>query len=869
LTIQRTQAPPGLTSSAARARLTRDGYNELPSERPRSLWRVASDVLREPMLLLLVAAASVYLILGDLGEALVLAASVLVVIAIALFQRRKTERALDALRELASPRAQALRDGAWQRIAARELVRGDVILVKEGDRVPADALLFDSTNVSVDESLLTGESVPVRKQATQPGAPWKRPGGDDSPFLYSGSLVTQGRGMASVAATGTYTEIGRIGRVLETLVHSPTPMERDTRRAVAIFASIGLALCVVVTVLFGLLRGGWLQGLLAGITLAMANLPEEMPLVLTIFLALGAWRISRHGVLTRRSAAIEALGATTVLCVDKTGTLTQNRMEVDTLWMPGVSWREARFSGGPAPADVLEVLRVAVLACDREPFDPMEKALLACAASRLPGFAQAHATWSVAHVYPLSPAQLSVAYVWRVSGDRDLFVAAKGAPEAVAALCDLDAGARRVIAAVLSEMAHDGLRVLAVARGIIHAAAGHRTPWPTSQKELRLQFLGLAAFEDPVRASVPGAIRAFRAAGVRVAMITGDHAVTAQAIATQIGLDQPDRVITGREIEDLEPAHLRSCAAGVNVYARVVPEQKLRLIEALKAGGETVAMTGDGVNDAPALKAAHIGIAMGRRGSDVAREAADLVLLEDDFSAIVAAVRLGRRIFDNIQKAMTYIVAVHVPTAGMTVLPLLMDWPLVLYPVHVVFLEFVIDPACSIAFEAEPAERNVMHRPPRRGDVRLFDVGTLASGIVQGVAVLVGVAAVYGLALAAGAAEGQARAMAFTGIVIGNISLILGNRSRQAPLWRVLKTRNRALWMVIAGALAGLGAVLTIAPVRDLFRFEALGAQYVAAGAAAALPGLVVLIIVETFKWLRIRHTRAFSQHRLLKHEPH
>ena len=847
----------------------RDGYNELPSARPRSLWRVASDVLREPMFLLLIAAASIYLVLGDIGEALVLVASVFVVIAIALFQKRKTERALDALRELASPRAQVLRDGVWQRIAARELVRGDVILVKEGDRVPADALLFESTNVSVDESLLTGESVPVRKSSAWTGVPFERPGGDDTPFLYSGSLVTQGQGMATVAATGTHTEIGRIGRVLETLVHSPTPMERDTRRAVVIFASIGLALCVVVTLLFGLLRGGWLQGLLAGITLAMANLPEEMPLVLTIFLALGAWRISQHGVLTRRSAAIEALGAATVLCVDKTGTLTQNRMQLDALWRPAMTWREGRSGSEPPRAELLEVLRVGVLACEREPFDPMEKAFLDCAASHLPGFAQQHATWSVAHIYPLSPTQLSVAYVWRVTGADDLFVAAKGAPEAIAALCDLDAGTRGAMGAVVADMARDGLRVLAVARGIIPAAAENRTPWPVSQKKLALQFVGLAALQDPVRASVPAAIRGFHAAGVRVAMITGDHAVTAQAIASQIGLDQPDRVITGREIERLELAQLRSRAASVNVYARVVPEQKLKLIEALKASGETVAMTGDGVNDAPALKAAHIGIAMGRRGSDVAREAADLVLLEDDFSAIVAAVRLGRRIFDNIQKAMTYIVAVHVPTAGMAVLPLLAGWPLVLYPVHVVFLEFVIDPACSIAFEAEPAERNVMHRPPRRGDVRLFDVGMLASGILQGFGVLVGVATVYGLALAAGASEGQARAMAFTGIVIGNIGLILGNRSHQAPLWKILRTRNPALWMVIVGALAGLATVLIIPSIRDLFRFEALGARYVAVGAAAALPGLAVLALREAFKWFRIRRRAGLDAASLVKHGSH
>jgi len=743
----------GLSSSAAAARLGHDGFNELPSAKPRALWQVAFDVLREPMLLLLIAASAVYLIIGDIREALLLFASVFVVIAIAFVQRRKTERALDALRDLASPRAQALRDGAWQRIPARELARGDIILVKEGDRVPADAVLLESTNVSVDESLLTGESVPVRKRAARQSPSWQRPGGDDLPFVYFGSLVTQGQGIAQVAATGMLTEIGRIGKALQTLAPEPTPMERDIRRAVVIFAVIGLSLCALVTVLFGWLRGSWLEGLLAGITLAMANLPEEMPVVLSLFLVLGAWRISRHGVLTRRSAAIEALGSATVLCVDKTGTLTQNRMEIEALWTPAMT-RVKRHDGAALSAELLEVLRVGVLACEREPYDPMEKAFQTYAAERLPAFAREHASWSVAHTYSLSPTQLSVAYVWRVGGNGDLFVAAKGAPEAIAALCNLSEQTRQQVAAEVARMAGDGLRVLAIARGSIPTITGNDAPWPSDQAALRLQFLGLAGLEDPVRATAPAAVSECRGAGVRVVMITGDHAVTARAIARQVGLDDSADVITGPDLESLAPAQLRTRVATTSIYARVMPEQKLKLIQAFKAAGETVAMTGDGVNDAPALKAAHIGIAMGRRGSDVAREAADLILVEDDFSAIVAALRLGRRIYDNIQNAMSYIVGVHVPTAGMAVLPLIFGWQLVLYPAHVIFLEFVIDPACSIAFEAEPTARNAMQRPPRRRDARLFNLRNLSSSMLQGLIVLIGVAVLYRSVLAAGAGEG-------------------------------------------------------------------------------------------------------------------
>ena len=843
--------PLGLSSKEAMARLAHEGYNELPSAKPRSLWAIAWEVVREPMFLLLIAASAIYLVLGDIREALVLLASVFVVMGITFYQERKTERALEALRELSSPRARVLRDDEWQFVPGREVVVGDLVTVKEGDRVPADAALLKSSNLMADESLLTGESMPVRKRASAAEPAPARPGGDDLPFVYSGTLLTQGQGVACVVATGVHTEIGKIGKALQTLVPELSGIQRETRRAVLIFAVIGLALCVLVTALYGINRGDWLNGLLAGITLAMANLPEEFPVVLTVFLALGAWRISQQGVLTRRAPAIETLGSTTVLCVDKTGTLTQNRMAVQRLWVPG---EEEIDLQAPADKFLPEVIEYSVLASERKPFDPMEKAYHRLAQERAPAVLEKLSAWTLTHSYPLSPEQLSVAHIWQPQGSDGYVVAAKGAPEAIAELCALDGAQRATLHARVARMACDGLRVLAVARGSLSRTDENKNPWPSSQSELRLHFVGLTGLADPIRPTVPAAIRECYAAGIRTVMITGDYPGTAQAIARQIGLADPETVVAGPELDTMSDAQLRERVVQANIFARVVPEQKLRLVQAFKANGEIVAMTGDGVNDAPALKAAHIGVAMGKRGSEVAREAASLVLLEDDFASMVEAVKLGRRIFDNIQKAMCYIVAVHVPTAGMALLPLLFDWPLVFYPVHIVFLEFVIDPACSVAFEAEPPEKNVMRRPPRPATSRLFNGWMLASSVLQGASVLVAVALLYALVLAAGTAEPQARAMAFAAIVIGNVGLILSNRSRQATLLETLRRPNPALWWIVGGALLGLALALYVEPMLEIFRFAPLSWSQLLMSTAAAAVGLTC---PELYKWLRPHTVRS------------
>jgi P-type Ca2+ transporter type 2C len=841
----------GLSTAEVSARLAADGPNELPASRPRSLAAIALEVVQEPMFLLLVAAGSIYLAVGDFTEGALLLAFVFVVMGITLYQQRKTERALEALRDLSSPRALVIRSGERVRIPGREVVRDDVLLLAEGDRVPADAVLLDGVALTVDESLLTGESAPVRKrpafapggtsdqppgasarQAPAPGTPAgegplppdgqslvdaqrAKPGGDDLPTLFSGTLVVQGQGVARVYATGSETELGRIGRALQSVQSEATAIERETAEIVRRLALLGASLCLVVVVVYALTRGSWLDGVLAGITLAMATLPEEFPVVLTIFLALGAWRLSRRQVLTRRVPAIETLGSATVLCVDKTGTLTLNQMAVRTLRAGGLSW-DVREHGQELPEAFHEVVEFAILASHSDPFDPMEKAFRRLGEHYLAQTEHLHEDWTLVREYPLSRELLAMSRVWKSRETEDYVIAAKGAPEAITDLCHLDRVAQADIDRAVAAMADEGLRVLGVARASFTPAA-----LPGEQHDFVFEFIGLLGLEDPVRRTAVSAVQECYSAGIRVVMITGDYPGTAVNVARQAGLRQSS-VVTGPELDAMSPEALRQCAARTDIFARVVPEQKLKLVEALKANGDIVAMTGDGVNDAPALKAAHIGIAMGGRGTDVAREAASLVLLDDDFTSIVQAIRLGRRIFDNLKKAMAYIFAIHVPIAGLSLVPVLLKWPLALLPVHIVFLELIIDPACSVVFEAEDDEADVMRRPPRGAGQRLFGRRTLVLSLAQGVGVLLAVLLFYWGAMAFGYGDDEARALSFTTLIVANLGLIFVNRSWTESALGRLRARNLALWWVTGGAAAFLACALYVPVLRRVFRFAYL-----------------------------------------------
>lgn len=820
------EAQNGLSTAEAEARLQRDGPNELPAAARSGALQLLWEVVREPMFLLLVACGAIYLTLGDRHEALMLLGFVGVVIAMTFVQKRRSQAALDALRDLSSPRALVLRDGAPVRVPGKTLVAGDQVLLAEGDRVPADIELVQASYLTVDESLLTGESQPVLKQAREAceagaAAPHQ--------LCFSGSLVTQGTAQGRVVATGPRSALGRIGASLDGLGLDETPIQRETAQIVRRVALAGASIALLLALGWALSRDDWLGGLLAGLTLAMAILPEELPVVLTIFLGLGAWRLSRERVLTRRIPAVELLGATTVLCVDKTGTLTRNQMEVRRLWVAGMAFELADQPAAAMAHDFHPVLEYAVLSSHRRAFDPMEAAIGAAGQHWLQGSEHLHGDWTLVSDYPLSRELLAMSRVWRSPDRRELLVSAKGAPEAIIDLCHLPAAQRQHIAEQVATLAADGLRVL----GVAHAVAQAET-LPAIQHDFDFEFVGLVALEDPVRADVPAAIAECRAAGIRVAMVTGDHPATALAIARQAGLNVDGGHLTGADLDALDDAALAGRLRDTQVFCRVRPEQKLRLVQAFRARGDVVAMTGDGVNDAPALKAAHIGVAMGGRGTDVAREAADLVLLNDDFGSLVTTIRYGRRVFANLRKAIAFVLAAHLPIIGLALAPLLMGWPLVLMPAHILFLQLVIDPACSIVFEAEALEPGAMQQPPRRPDARLFDTALLRLGLLQGVGLLAAVLAGYVLAAQSTGSADAGRTVAFAVLVGGNLGLIQANRRWAAPATGPRDVNVAFRWIVVGTGVL-LAVALGVPQVATLFKFAAPSISLLAMTAALAL----------------------------------
>ncbi len=839
------QITQGLSASEAQSTLVRDGYNELPRPDQRTFLRIVLEVVREPMLALLIGGGVVYFLLGETKDAIILLAFGLMSVLITVVQETRTEKVLEALRDLTSPRALVIRDGERKRIAGRDVVQGDFIVLAEGDRIPADAILIEAHDLQTDESLLTGESVPVKKIA---GAVTEsnrnlRPGGDGLPCVFSGSLIVRGTAIGEVIATGIRSEIGKIGHSLSTLEKEPPRLQEQTRKLVQIFALVGGAISVLAVILYGTFRGGWLDAILAGIALGMAMLPEEFPVVLAVFMAMGAWRISQARVLTRRASSIETLGSATVLCTDKTGTLTENRMIIAELQLPQSKNIWTRVSENRTmPKTFSELAKFGLLASAAEPFDPMDKAFHELSDEQLVGSNSDND--KIVHAYGLRPDLLAVTQIWSSVLAKKHVVAAKGAPEAIAGLCRMSPKERNTISKAVDEMAARGLRVLGVAQS---SFVGQK--WPSSPHGFKFKFLGLVGIADPLRASVQEAVRQCRTAGIRVIMITGDYPVTAQSIARQAGLIADD-VVTGAELEKMNDEDLATSIRTATVFARIMPEQKLRIVMALKANGEIVAMTGDGVNDAPSLKAAHIGIAMGGRGTDVAREAASIVLLDDDFGSIIKAIRLGRRIYDNLRKAMGFIFAVHVPIAGLALLPLLFGLPILFNPIHIAFIEMVIDPVCSLVFEAETEEDDVMARAPRPTDEPLFSRHMIIWSLLQGAVAFGLVATIFVVALRLGMPTDEVRALSFFSLVMTIIGLIYVNRSFSASVILALRRHNTALSWVLIGVTAMLSLTLLWPSARSLFRFGPLHINDLAVTVCA---GFILLIFLDLIK-PRLRH---------------
>ncbi|MGL4636146.1 MAG: cation-translocating P-type ATPase [Beijerinckiaceae bacterium] len=828
----------GLSTEDSKSLLAYFGPNEIPTDQRHGVLKIVLDVMREPMFLLLAAAALIYATIGEKAESLLVACFAGLTIFLVIIQQSRSEKAIQALQSLASPTARVMRDGHEQRIAARDLVPGDILLIGEGERIAADAVLKVAQALQVDESVLTGEAVPVRKlpENLARSVETPTPGGDDQPHVYSGTLAVSGHGIAEVQFTGSATRTGNIGRSLADIKSDDTVIKKSVTQLVRIFAFFAVAVSSVLVLFYGLTRGDWLQGALSGIALAMAMLPEEFPVVLAIFLALGALRLSRIGLLARRSSAIEALGAATVLCVDKTGTLTKNEMRLRWITSPGYQF-DLCSSGRPADGPAT-TLRIAMLASRSLSIDPLDRAV--------------HTSGALVHdpengkkelvrEYGLTPEFLAMISVWRVAKDRYV-IAAKGAPETILSLCVMAQDSHAAIEPEVSLLAAKGWRVLAVA-----SAEYHGTHLPDRLDKFKFQYRGLIAFEDPLRSSVPTAVKEARAAGVAVAMITGDYPATALAIAREAGIDGQCSVLTGLQISQMDDTALREAVKNTRIFARVQPSHKLRIVTAFAANGEIVAMTGDGVNDAPALKAAHIGIAIGPRGTDVAREASDLVLLKEDFGLIVSGIRLGRRIFDNLRKVMIYITAIHLPIAGLALLPVLFGFPPVMLPVHVVLTEMIIDPVCSLAFENEGEESDIMTRPPRNAADPIVGPSQIMLGLVQGSLLLAATLAVYWFSLNGGSSDGIARALAFITLTAGNLTLVRVNGARGFTISRLFAKGHLSFWIISCLGMGAIWAAITFPFLQTMLKFDVPGRIEVT---IAVMAGAVSVLLFDLFKFV-------------------
>ena len=833
----------GLTAAEAAERLVKFGPNELPGDEKPSLITTVREILAEPMLLLLLAAAALYLAIGDFAEGLLLTFFAILTIGLVVYQRRRSENALAALRKLGAPYARVIREGVECAVPAREIVPGDVVVIDEGDRVPSDGRVIQANQLVLDESLLTGESVPVFKRQTKGDETQGIPGGDNQPFVYSGTLAVRGRGLAITLDTGKRTRAGRIGVSLSSIVVEKTRLEASVGRIVRIFGLLSIGVCGSLIAFYGLVRAEWLQGVLSGIALGMAMLPEEFPVVVTIFLAIGAWRLAQAKVLARKPAVIETLGAATVMCVDKTGTLTENRMQIREL--DNLADRYTVGAGvRTIPAPLRNLLQAAWRATRPGSIDPMDQAVDSLAVSGLDD-ETLNSEWPLAREYGINPELLAMSVAWK-NGDGRYVVATKGAPEAVVGLCHLDEEERAAVMEGVQAMAERGLRVLGVGIGRSSDAV-----LPDNQHGFDFAFAGLVGFEDPVRATVPAAVAEATSAGISVKMITGDFPATACAVASHAGIDAGARVITGKELEAASDTEVEHLAASANVFARVMPEQKLRLVEALKRQGEVVAMTGDGVNDAPALKAAHIGIAMGVRGTDVAREAAGIVLLDEDFGRIVGAVRMGRRIFENLRKAIIYVTAIHVPIAGLALFPLIAGMPPLLFPVHVVLIEMIIDPMSSIAFETAREERDVMNRPPRRVSDRVAGIGQIALGLLQGTVLLAVCFVLYWQSMQRGLDVEEARTLVFIAMTAGNLGLVRVNDTRRIALLHLFEKGHAAFWLIAVAACLIVTACIAQPTMAELFQFALPDLHHAAAAAGIGLGAILVFDLIKVVPAIR------------------
>ncbi|MDU6039063.1 MAG: cation-translocating P-type ATPase [Clostridium butyricum] len=818
----------GLNSEEVEKLQKKYGMNELVIQEKPNMLKKFLGVFKEPMFLLLLIAATVYFLLGAPKDGAIMLVFVGFVASITFIQEWKTEKTMNALKDLTSPKVNTLRNGKNILIKSTELVPGDVVFLSEGERIPADCIVLEPSNFSVDESILTGESEYVMKVSTTQSEKstdyWKKD------ILYAGTLCVFGKCTAIVKFTGINTEYGKIGKAISEAKDEPTPLQKKVSILVKNIAIAGVILCISVMVASYFYSFNILNSILSGISLAMAIIPEEFPVVLTVFLSMGAYRLAKNNTLMRKISAVETLGSATVLCVDKTGTITQNKMKVKSIYSDGRIFNNEDLKNQ-------ELSDLMVLSCEKDPYDPMEKAILEAAnLSQLETLYKYDLSKKIA--FDSKTKRMANIYI----KDNTYYVAVKGSAETVLGLCNLDKQRMDEINIEIDKMASNGLRVLALADC-------------TSEKVYEdlecyeLTFKALVGLQDPPKEGVEEAIKLCKKAGIRVVMITGDYSKTAMAIGEEIGLKFTDKVIVGNEIDSLSENELCEVVKSCDVFSRVIPEQKMKIVKALKKNGEIVAMTGDGVNDAPALKSADIGIAMGQRGTEVAKEAAHMILMDDNFTTIVKSVKDGRRVYDNIRKAMVYILIIHIPIAAMAMFAPLFNLPPLLLPMHIMLLELIIDPTCSIVFEGEPAEANIMENHPRPPQEPLLTRNLTIKVVLQGIIMFLAAFMPFHYMIDLGISSEYARSFSLITFIVANVTLVLVNRSNTELLYHLIKEKGSKVRLIVNSmALIMVFAIVYIPILNGFFRTEKIGVY--------PLIFAIVLGFISTGWWEIVKITR-------------
>lgn len=819
----------GLTAAEVLQSRKLNGSNRLDYKKASGLSDALKGLAKEPMVILLLVASAIYFISGNIGDGIFLAVAIVLVAAISLYQDRRSRMALEKLKTYTQPACKVVRDNEIKEIPSTDLVVGDCLLIEEGTLVAADGRILHSNDFSVNESILTGESLPVFKDSSS-----------EQPMVYLGTTVTSGLAIAEITAIGHQTALGRIGKSLDDIKEERTPLEQQITNFVRKMVIIGALVFLVVWAINFFKSYHLLDSLLKALTLAMSILPEEIPVAFTTFMALGAWRLMNTGIVVKQMKTVETLGSATVICADKTGTLTENSMSLEQVYLPAAEqvFRLAEAKG--AEADHL--LQTAMWASEPIPFDPMEAALHNSYQQRTSE--DKRRAFSMVHEYPLGGKPPMMTHIFENNaGER--IIAAKGAPEALIPLCNLSDQQINAANAAVEELSKAGYRVLAVAD-----ANWQGNAFPQKQQDFPFTFRGIVGFNDPPKKNTAAVLKQFYQAGIAVKIITGDNAATTAAIARQVGLQHAGQTMSGTELIELPDDLLRKRVAETAVFTRMFPEAKLKIINALKANHEIVAMTGDGVNDGPALKAAHIGIAMGKKGTEIAKQAASLILVNDDLAQMVEAVAIGRRIYTNLKKAIQYIISIHIPIILTVFIPLALGWifPNIFSPTHIIFLELIMGPTCSIIYENEPMEKNTMTLPPRPITDTFFNWKELTTSIIQGLVITAGTLFAYQYAVQQGYSESLTRTMVFTTLIAANIFLTLVNRSFYYSLLTTILYRNNLVLLII-GATVGLMALLLAVPAMSrFFQFEQLSGSQLLICVLTGFISVVWFEIVKAYK---------------------